>query len=98
MATKDSPQIYTEGRRDFAFYIDYFNLGLQRCYELIFPLWGYLALEGCKVFALFPPFFPPPPLGVVDRPRMAGFRLVDWCTPRPTRRALKTRSCAGLHT
>ena len=60
MATKDSPQIYTEGRQNFAFDSDFY-LGLQRCYELIFPLWGYLVLKGCKVFALFRPFFNPPP-------------------------------------
>ena len=40
----------------------------------------------------------PPPPGFVDHPRMAGVRLVDWCTRQPTRRALKTGSCSGLHT
>ena len=34
----------------------------------------------------------------MDRPRVGGVRLVDWCTCQPTHRALKTRSCSGLHT
>ena len=33
----------------------------------------------------------------MDCPRMGGVRLVDWCTHRLTRRALKTRSCWRLH-
>ena len=41
--------------------------------------------------------FPPHP-GVADRPCVAGVRLVDWCTCRPTCRALKARGCSGLHT
>ena len=33
----------------------------------------------------------------MDCPHVGGIRLVDWCTRRPTGRALKTRSCSGLH-
>ena len=31
-------------------------------------------------------------------PHVGDVQLVDWCTRQPTRRALKTRSCSGLHT
>ena len=37
-------------------------------------------------------------LQFVDRPRVAGVQLVDWCTRQPTRRAQKIRNCLGLHT
>ena len=37
-------------------------------------------------------------IAYMDRPRVGGARRVDWCTRRPARRALKTRSCFGLHT
>ena len=30
----------------------------------------------------------------MDRPRVGGVWLVDWCTRQPTHRALKTRSCS----
>ena len=33
----------------------------------------------------------------MDRPCVGGAQLVDWCTCRPTCRALKTRSCSKLH-
>ena len=36
-----------------------------------------------------------PPPRVLDCPQVGGARLVDWCTRRPTRRALKMRSCCG---
>ena len=37
-------------------------------------------------------------IAYMDPPRVGGVQLVDWCTRRPTRTALKTRSCSGLHT
>ena len=37
-------------------------------------------------------------IAYMNCPRMGGVRRVDWCTHRPTRRDLKTRSCSGLHT
>ena len=33
----------------------------------------------------------------MDRPRVGGVQLVDWCTRRPSHRAIKTRSCFRLH-
>ena len=33
----------------------------------------------------------------MDCSRVGGVRLVDWCTRRPSHRALKTRSCSRLH-
>ena len=37
-------------------------------------------------------------IACMDHQHVEGVWLVDWCTRRPTHRALKLRSCSGLHT
>ena len=36
-------------------------------------------------------------IAYMDRPRVGGVQLVDWCTCQPTHRALRTGSCSRLH-